>query len=97
MEYISDINICCFYENDRSVKNVDRKFRHINGQHNRPSEPTIKRIIARCQGSSSVKDHRAEKYHRSARSQENSDLVHGRVVGDLKRPLVDVHNKSILG
>ena len=60
-----------YYENSRSVKNVFRALRSTYGQHNRPTERTIRHTIIHQETQYSLLDNVQPNRPRPARSEEN--------------------------
>lgn len=48
------IVIQTYYENRRKIKNIFRKPRGFFDQHNRPSQPAIRKMVKRFEGTGSV-------------------------------------------
>lgn len=64
-----------YYENSRSVKNVFRALRSTYGQHNRPTERTIRNTITHLETQHSLLDNVRPNRPRPARSEENIAAV----------------------
>ena len=68
-----------YYEYSRSVKNVFRALRSSYGQHNRPTERTIRNTITHLETQHSLLDNIRSNRPRLARSEENIAAVESSV------------------
>lgn len=76
------IIIQTYYENLRSIKSTHRKLRDEFGQHGRPTELTIRRLVKKFEETGSVQDIKHTQYPRRARSEENIAAVRESVEAD---------------
>lgn len=80
-----------YYEKDRSIKVTFRKLREYFGQHKRPTESGIRKIVQRFEKSGSVEGRTAYQHARPVRTPENVASVSASV---RERPSTSTRHRS---
>lgn len=67
--------MCIYHQNACSVRQTFRALREIYGQHNRPTERSLYRLVEKFEQTGSVVDKSISVRRRAARSQESIAAV----------------------